>query len=211
MALVVRAAFRVIKRDTGFDSVFTGLFAVWVAYQAQSIISLNQLGLAVWGWIISGLIIGYEINTRVSIGEEAITSKAKKNRAVKSTTTQSIQPSTLLALFIGLLVGLLVGLPPFVASAKTKSAFESGDLNIITNTLKIFPQDVARTNQIAYIFQQNKLDSEALAVLVQAVKTYQDSYDAWKLLSSMNNASSAQIAEAKAQMKRLDPHNPDLK
>ena len=157
------------------------------------------------------MIIGYEINTRASKGEETITSKVRKDRAIKSTSTLSIEPSTLLALFIGLLVGLLVGLPPFVASAKTKSAFESGDLKVITNTLKIFPKDSARTNQIAYIFQQNKLDSEALAVLVQAVKTYPDSYDAWKLLSSMNNASSAQLTAAKTQMKRLDPHNPDLK
>ena len=68
MFLVLIAAIRVIRRSSNFDPYFSGLFAVWVAYQAQSIISLNQLGLAVWGWIISGLIIGFEINTRNKTG-----------------------------------------------------------------------------------------------------------------------------------------------
>jgi O-antigen ligase len=56
MVLVVIAAIKVVKRTEGFEPVFAGLFAVWIAYQAQSIISLNQLGLAVWGWIISCLL-----------------------------------------------------------------------------------------------------------------------------------------------------------
>jgi hypothetical protein len=64
MVLVVISAVKLLKRSNGFDPAVAGLIAVWIAYQAQSIISLNQLGLAVWGWIISGLIIGYEINTR---------------------------------------------------------------------------------------------------------------------------------------------------
>ena len=208
--LVARAAVRVIKRSSGFNPEFTGLFAVWAAYQAQSIISLNQLALAVWGWIISGIIIGYEINSRTSV-EERVTRRTKKNRIIRSTFTKSVQPSTTLALFVGLLVGLLVGLPPFVASSKTKSAFESGDIKVITSAIKFFPQDSVRTNQIAIIFQQNKLDSKALAVSVQAAKMYPDSYIAWKTLSSMSNASSAQLFEAKIQMKRLDPLNPDLK
>jgi O-antigen ligase len=77
MSLVLISAFKVLKRTSGFDPMFSGLFAIWIAYQAQSIISLNQLALAVWGWIISGLIIGYEINTRKNENLNA-TQKAKK-------------------------------------------------------------------------------------------------------------------------------------
>ena len=211
MVLVVRAAFRVIKRNTGFDPVFTGLFSVWVAYQAQSVISLNQIGLAVWGWIISGLIIGYEINSRNESDELRVERSSRKGKSKKLGSAQAVLPSTVVVLFVGLLVGLLVGLPSLVASSKTKSAFESGDLRIIASAIDYFPQDAARANQIAYIFQQNKLEAEALAVLAESVKKYPDSYDAWKLLASLTTASPVQIAEAKAQMKRLDPHNPELK
>ena len=211
MALVVRAAFRVIQRSSNFEPVFTGLFAVWIAYQAQSVISLNQLGLAVWGWIISGLIIGYEINGRNEIEDVKIRKLSKNDRTALVLADQKVLPITSVALFIGLLIGLLVGLPPLIASSKFKSALESGDKTVITNAVNIFPQDVARTNQIAYIFQQNKLEAEVLGIITTAVKNYPDSYDAWKLLASLSNATSVQVSEAKAQMKRLDPHNPDLK
>ena len=53
MILVAISALKVLQRSSGFEPVVAGLIAVWIAYLAQSIISLNQLGLAVWGWIIS--------------------------------------------------------------------------------------------------------------------------------------------------------------
>ena len=44
MVLVVISGARLLKRSNGFDPAIAGLIAVWIAYQAQSIISLNQLG-----------------------------------------------------------------------------------------------------------------------------------------------------------------------
>ena len=210
MILVARAAVRVIRRSTRFDPVFTGLFAVWMAYQAQSIISLNQLGLAVWGWIISGLLIGYEINTRLEIAESKAHKLTKKDRSISASADKKVLPVTSVALSIGFLVGLLVGLPPLIASSKVKSAFESGDKFVIAAAVDFFPQDLARTNQIAYIFKQNDLETDAISLIMATVKQYPDSYDSWALLASLKSASSAQIAQARAQMKRLDPHNPDL-
>jgi hypothetical protein len=35
-----------------------GVFAAWIAFQAQSIISIDNIGLTVWGWILGGTIIG---------------------------------------------------------------------------------------------------------------------------------------------------------
>ena len=89
MFLVVAAAIKVVKRSAGFDSVFAGLVAVWIAYQAQSIISLNQLGLAVWGWIISGLIIGYEINTREV---EVVQKQGPKGKSASAMAAQKVMP-----------------------------------------------------------------------------------------------------------------------
>jgi hypothetical protein len=55
------------------------------------------------------------------------------------------------------------------------------------------------------------LPDQALAVVQDAKTKFPDSYDVWKVLASLSNAPAADIAEAKAQMKRLDPNNPDLK
>jgi hypothetical protein len=208
MVLVVIAAIKVVKRTAGFDPVFAGLFAVWIAYQAQSIISLNQLGLAVWGWIISGLIIGYEINTRE---DEVVQKQAPKGKSASAMANQKVMPATAVGIFLGLLVGIALGAPTLNTASKYKSGLETGDANIVQNIASIWPQDASRSAQIALILNENNLPDQALAVVQDAKTQFPDSYDVWKVLASLSNASEADVAEAKVQMKRLDPNNPDLK
>ena len=208
MFLVVSAAIKVIKRNSGFDPVFSGLVAVWIAYQAQSIISLNQLGLAVWGWIISGLIIGYEINTReVEVAQK----QGPKGKSASAMATQKVMPATAVGMFVGLLVGMALGAPTLNTASKYKSGLETGDANVVQNIASIWPQDASRSAQIALILDQNKLPTQALTVAQDAKSKFPDSYDVWKVLASLPGTSAEEVAEAKAQMKRLDPHNPDLK
>ncbi len=208
MFLVVSASIKVIKRNTGFDPVFSGLVAVWIAYQAQSIISLNQLGLAVWGWIISGLIIGYEINTREV---EVVQKQSPKGKSASAMATQKVMPVTAIGIFLGLLVGIALGTPTLNTASKYKSGLETGDANIVQNIASIWPQDASRSAQIALILNENKLPTQALTVVQDAKGKFPDSYDVWKVLASLAGAPAEEVAEAKAQMKRLDPHNPDLK
>jgi O-antigen ligase len=211
MALVIRAAWRYIRRTPTFDPLFTGLFAVWIAYQAQSVISLNQLGLAVWGWIISGLIIGWEINADLSDSDTQSGRHFKKNKSAVIQASLKVQPITTVALFVGLIVGLLVGLPPLIGTASFKSALESGDPAKIIKAALQYPQDPTRMVQASIIFHDNKLMPQALEVIQVAVVKFPNSYDAWNVLATLGNATPDQVTQAKAQMKRLDPHNPELK
>ena len=211
LVLALRASVLVIARSTRFDPVFVGLFAVWIGYQAQSIISLNQLGLAVWGWIISGLLIGWEIQGRDNAPEPKPFKKSKKIKTASEIASNKVQPSTVLTLTAGLLIGAIIGMPPLLASIKYRSALESNNLTNVSQTETIFPQSANRTVLAATILDQNKWDSDALLVTQKAVARYPDFFEGWKLLSTLKNATPAQVAEAKLQMKRLDPHNPDLK
>ncbi len=34
------------------------LFSAWLAFQAQSVISIDSIGISIWGWILGGLIVG---------------------------------------------------------------------------------------------------------------------------------------------------------
>jgi O-antigen ligase len=211
IVLVVIAALRLIKRSTGFDPLISGLIAVWIAYQAQSIISLNQLGLAVWGWIISGLIIGCEINTRTDAPTEAKKEFVRKGKSASVMTLDKVAPKTLMGMFIGLIVGLLVGLPPLVASSKFKTALESGNAQIVEQSAYIWPLDPIRMGQVAGILQQNKLEQQGLKIAIDAVSKFPDEYGLWALLAGMPNATAEQKAQAQTEMKRLDPLNPNLK
>jgi O-antigen ligase len=205
MVLVVISAVKVFKRSQGFNAGFVGLVAGWVAFQAQSIISINQIGLALWGWVLSGLIIGYEINTRG--GDDVVEKKTGKS-ATKPVQTSAATP---VAIFVGLIVGVLIGMPPYLASAKYKSALETSNPQIIQEAAYIWPTDSSRMIQVAMTLNENKLEDQGLQVALDAVERFPDNYGVWGTLNLMKKATDAQKAEALAQMKRLDPLNPNLK
>jgi O-antigen ligase len=205
MVLVVISAVKVLKRSQGFNAGFVGLVAGWVAFQAQSIISINQIGLALWGWVLSGLIIGYEINTRG--GDEVVEKKTGKS-ATKPAQTSAATP---VAIFVGLIVGVLVGMPPYLASARYKSALETSNPQVIQEAAYIWPTDSSRMIQVAMTLNENKLEDQGLQVALDAVERFPDNYGVWGTLSLMKKATDAQKVEALEQMKRLDPLNPNLK
>ena len=205
MVLVVVSLVKVIKRSQGFDAGFLGLVAGWVAFQAQSIISINQIGLALWGWVLSGLIIGYEINTR---GTQVVAEKKTGKNATKPAQSSA---GSVMGMFVGLVIGVLVGMPPYLASAKYKSALETSNPTVIQEAAYIWPLDSSRLIQVSRTLNDNKLEKEGLSVAEDAVKRFPEKYEAWETLYLMNSATEAQKAQALAQMKRLDPLNPNLK
>ena len=204
MALVIFSAVKVINRSHGFNSGFVSLISGWIAFQAQSIISINQIGLALWGWVLSGLIIGYEINTRHI---DVIAEKKLGTNSAKSTV---ISAGSVSGIFVGLIIGVLVGLPPYLASAKYKSALETGNPTIIQKAAYFWPTESSRMIQVAMILNQNKLGDDGLQVALDAVARFPNSYGAWATLRTMEKASGAQKDEALKNMMRLDPHRRDF-
>jgi hypothetical protein len=206
MVLVVISAIKVLKRSKDFNPVFTGVFGGWVAFQAQSIISINQIGLAIWGWVLSGLIIGYEINTRNIIVVETVTKKSR----IASKPAQS-SAGSVMALFIAFVLGVLVGMPPYVASAKYKSALETSNPTVIQEAAYLWPIDPSRMIQVAMTLNENKLEAQGLEVALDATKKFPNNYSVWATLDAMKSATAEQKAQAQKEMKRLDPLNPNLK
>ena len=206
IVLVLISTVRIIKRTTGFDVVFTTILAAWVAYQAQSLISINQLGLGVWGWSLSGLIIGYELNTR----PDSADGKHKPVRLGKAP-AQKISALAVVLTFVATGAGIAIALPPYVAAGKFYKALQSGDANVLQPAAYLKPYDRARFTYVAQILQENKLEPRAIAVLRDASKIYPDAYSIWQRWAGIPTASPSDVAKAKAEMKRLDPFNPDLK
>jgi hypothetical protein len=206
MALVVVSGIKVLKRSNSFNPVFTGLVGGWVAFQAQSIISINQIGLAIWGWVLSGLIIGYEINTRNVVAVETV---AKKGRVAGKPAQSSA--GSVVALFVAFVLGILVGMPPYVASAKYKSALETSNPTVIQQAAYIWPIDSSRMIQVAVTLNDNKLEAQGLQVALDATMKFPDNYSVWAVLDLMKSATAEQKAQAQKEMKRLDPLNPNLK
>ena len=54
----VRALTLIINSTGVKQTVSTLLFAIWLAYQAQSLFSIEMIGISIWGWVLGGSIVG---------------------------------------------------------------------------------------------------------------------------------------------------------
>jgi O-antigen ligase len=206
MVLVIVSIVKVLKRSSSFNPGFAGIVAGWVGFQAQSIISINQIGLAIWGWVLAGLIIGYEINTRDPKALEPIAKKGRFAEKPGQTSAASV-----VAIFIGFILGISIGMPPYVASARFKGALESGNPQAIRDAAYFWPQEPSRMILVAETLDDNKFSNEGLRVALDATVSFPENFGSWAVLNAMDDATPEQKSEALAQMKRLDPLNPNLK
>jgi len=206
IGLALLSIIKVVKRKDEFNVYFAAIVAAWVAYQAQSLISINQLGLGVWGWSLTGLIIGYEINSR---NDNPIENQkvARKGKAV----TEKLSASALVIVFITSGIGIAIAAPPYLAADRFYKALQSGDANVIQPAAYLKPYDRGRFLYVAQILNQNKLEARAIEVLSDASKIYPDSIGVWSQWATIASATRADISKAKAEMKRLDPYNPEPK
>jgi len=211
LALVIISIVKVVRRNNGFDVYFVALVGAWVAYQTQAFISINQLGIAIWGWVLSGLIIGYEINTRTIDSTDIAPPKHKQQQRKVKVPNQPLSSSALIMAFAGIVVAALVAIPPYFTNASFFSALKSGDIKTMQAAARLKPIDERRLLHVGTVLRDNKLDAEAIAVVRDAVIGYPDSTDLWLLWASIPTAAPSDVTNAKAQIKRLDPFNPELK
>ena len=208
LVLAAIAALRVIARTRTYDAIFVAIFAAWACYITQAIISINQIGLAIWGWLLTGALVAYEYATRP---ETQVAQPAATKSARKSANSGVISPQ--LVAGIGVIVGLLVAVPPLSADMKWRAALDSKDANKVLAALEpgyLTPSDSQRLAQAVQLFASSNLMEQARDTALKAVKFNPDYFDAWRLLYYLSNSTEAEKAQAVENMKRLDPRNPDV-
>jgi len=155
---------------------------------------------------LTGLIIGYELNTRDKVNQDTSgTSWKVKNK------TEQISALAVVATFLFGGIGIAAAIPPYSAAGKFYKALQSGDAEVIQPAAYLEPYDRTRFLYVARILIDNKLDERALSVLRDASKIYPDSFSLWQIWASVPSAPANEVVKAKAEMKRLDPFSPDLK
>ena len=215
LALSVIAIIKVTVRARKYDAVFVTLTTAWVCYQLQSIISINQIGLAVWGWLFGGALIAYEVATRPikdEVSSDGVKGKQSSGRTAKAKSSETIFSSTLVA-GIGTVIGLLIACPPYSADAKWRSAITSQNVQKVEEALipgYLNPQNSFKYSSAVQLFESSKLYDLAYKYAQIGVEFNPNNFDSWKVFYFISKSSPEDKALALENMKRLDPNNPNV-
>ena len=212
LALFVLAGYAVIRylrREKKYGWHYAAILGAWVAYVSQAIISINQIGLVVWGWVFTGLLIGHEFKTRQTEASPAPQNKDLNNggrgRRVRGKGVNQIE---LPIAFVGLLIGILIMVPYFRADANFRKATQIQKASAIVDAAYASPRDENRMLQAAQLFLSSKMPDQALEILHELVKSNPRNYNAWVLLSQAETPNSPGYIKARAMMQAQNPLQP---
>jgi len=200
---------RVVKRRKKYDKTFVAIAVIWIGYQAQSVISINQIGLAVWGWLLTGLLVAYEIDTR-----DTATESSKSNKLIQKNRTSNEVFSPQLIAFVGAVIGLLLAVPPLSADLKWRAVQTSGQVSKLESAFAggyMSPLNSFTLASAVELLENSKLPDLAIKYARQGVIFNPSNLDAWKMLYYASKSTPEEKSKAKSEMMRLDPLNPEWK
>jgi len=215
IGLILRASYKLAMARRAYDPLFVILFTSWFTYQLQSFISINQIGLAVWGWVLGGALLAYSsITDRNEQLEKLIPAskeeKFKKTKKGVKAASVPISAAQALSLFIGSSLGFLIALPPFLADAKMRQALESKDVDRIVAQANAWPIDASRTNRIIVELANSDLISQAQGLAIKSVVNFPSDYASWITLYQLTPTDSKEREVQRTKLHELDPFNPEF-
>ena len=207
--LTAIAIYKLAKRLAQFNWAFAAISGAWVAYEAQAIISINQLGLGVWGWTLMGLIIGYEFSTRPAPQSESKETPKNGFKQGRATNKAKNNPSKVLGgLGLGALIGLVIAIPIFQNDANFRKAVSGQDAEVAIKAALASPEDLNRTIQIADRLLVSGLNQQAESLIAHVLEENPRSITGWRIRLKLATPGSPAYDEAKNQINNLNPRLP---
>jgi hypothetical protein len=211
MAMALRSAVRIATKMQGFDAVGVGLLTAWICYQTQSIISINQIGLAVWGWALSGCLIGYDqYLAQIDNGGQKFAGATAPKKPINN---QGVDAKSTLFLGTFGLLGLLLALPPLAADISLRTAQVSQNAAKLESTMDssyFNPLNSQKFMLNIQAFEGSGLFELSHKYTLMGVEWNPESYEMWRMLYLIKNSTEKEKELAVLNMKNLDPLNPDV-
>lgn len=203
LIFVAICGIRVLRRELQFNWVFTGLFAAWVGFEAQALISINQLGIGVWGWALGGAIVGFEFKYLIVLKAKSPGgSEQKKGRRTK---VEKYSLQATFALASGF-IGFLLVFQLFNADMNYRKATISKSAESVISAALANPKETGRILQAAQLLASNKLNAQAIQLADEVLKINPDSYNALNLKYQLTLGSSPNAQIMLQRLRQLDPN-----
>jgi O-antigen ligase len=198
---------KALRKLQKFDPLFIAVTVIWLVYLVTAFFSIDQLGLAAWGWVIGGAIIG--ISRNIIDASVQVDDKSRKKtssdslEAIQKNETNALVPQLLLLLlFIGL------AFPPLKADLEYAKARELANVQVLIDRVAKWPQDQSRYSESINLLFTNSFRDEALSMTYEALQMFPRSSVLWEYVYLNPEASGEKRNQARERLRELDPLNP---
>ncbi len=202
-----------IKNNPSERLVVGSLFALWICYQIQSVVSIEQIGITVWNWIIGGALIGLSLKESSENKNDMPRDLLIKNKSY------SLQKSLFVILMVYSLTASILVVSTLVNDRQIFTKFQA--LNLATSKEQA-QKNVNDVVLLALASNHPKLrmtiinsigragwTNEAFKLAEQTTIDFPDFLDAWDITASILEASNQKQLALPFRIKSLeiDPLN----
>jgi O-antigen ligase len=213
-----------LRSTSGFNQIVVAtFFGAWITYEAQSLISIDNVGIAIWGWILGGIVVALSkpaVLDAVTAPVKSRPRSAKKNYVAIKSSKPSGSGSLAQPLVSGLLFTLALALcvPLFLIDSSLRaansyavptSASIQPYLQQIRKPLAYGYQDAHAKVAVGILLAQANQIPEGKANLNAVAKTDPRSFDALNALALIDEQTKnfASAIGYRQKMTTLDPYN----
>jgi len=187
--IILAAAIKRIKSKI-VDANFITNFALWISFQIYSLVSINHIGIGIWGWIFAGIM--YILS---------------QNQSSFNHQEQSIQHPSKSKFFVAIVIASIVSTPGIIES---KNFEEIRDDNSIIRIIEYSKSYGYFSNNLLYASYKlkNLGDNESSIEINRIlVNKFPNFYDGWNLLYYQISATPSERSLAAQEMARIDPNS----
>ena len=113
--------FQALRKSNGNSRlIIASISSAWLAYQAQSVISIDNIGVAIWGWVLGGIILALSTDLIYKSNHPS-----DSNKSIKNSLNKLSQP---------LISGILV-----ISTCVFVSVLIKGETNMLQTRLRFNP------------------------------------------------------------------------
>jgi O-antigen ligase len=218
MALTAKAIVSSLK-DNSVNNDFVAFGAMWLGFMVFCLISINQIGVGVWGFIFTGLVNGFVIRCRIekrnienslSPGKKRLKNARNRRPITFESDEKLMSPNRGLQVAISGVLAIAVGalsLIPNVADARFVSAIRSSNLDLAMDVVKSPGIQDFHIEKLISTLAEAGRSKESLELALLLTKQNPQSWTAWVAIVSSGVATRDQRVRAANELFRLDPKN----
>jgi hypothetical protein len=183
------------------DIFHLALFSVWVGYLVQSLASINQIGVGIWGWLFSGALLSHAV---ISENDAKSDFKVgiKRNKKVQN----QLKPLSAVLGFIGMVLGFSLSAIPTYADIKFQTGNAKLNLTTLMDASKLPGSTAIHIGKTIEIANNNKYVFQAKEMNELLITKYPREIFGWTIRRTLDNPTAEVYDQATAKLEELDPY-----
>jgi hypothetical protein len=208
LVAILFAFFRGLRRGFAKNPIFLAASMSWIAYQVQAAVSINQIGVGVWGWILGGILLGIAKSDNTAEVKSSAKDKVNKEsqKTLKKGSPNTPPPLPVISSFAILSLGFFISFLPFKADADFARATKSGSAELITEISERPAVNAFILSKSAADSLQSNVLELSKEIISKLVTSYPRNISGWMLMMQHPNFTLADRDKALEAIGKIDPY-----